>query len=440
MRDNHSAHPCAPGRRLCAWLVRAAVALAALSLGCSNDAPSGAGAPASATVTGSVTQTAALGRDFPPPKTVRRTTSGEIALGNLNGQIRALSGFIVGSPDAGVSTQRDPTGKRRRDLIELLALRAEMAGQIADLERAAELAEALPAELPDKPEGYLTRASLRSALHRFDEAWQDLDAAEARGKSPKDTRGKRIAILEARGRIQEAIELAQLARKESPSISTIGVVAVLLGELDRREEALAAFREAFEIYNDTSPFPVAWLFFRQGQFWEREGRKDLAIAYYQAATERLPAYAHAAAHHARLAPAERAEEILGTLTASSDDPEIEAVLAEKAKERKDTASAQAHAAKAAARYDELVLRHPAAFADHAAQFWLDAGGDPKRALDLARKNLTVRKTPKAYELSVLCALSAGDKQAACELGTAGIALPGASSMFREIVKGACSAP
>ena len=55
-------------------------------------------------------------------------------------------------------------------------------------------------------------------------------------------------------------------------------------------------------------------------------------------------------------------------------------------------------ARAAARYDELVARHPEAFADHAAEFWLAAGADPHRALSLASRNLEVRQTPRAHEL------------------------------------------
>jgi hypothetical protein len=55
-------------------------------------------------------------------------------------------------------------------------------------------------------------------------------------------------------------------------------------------------------------------------------------------------------------------------------------------------------ARAEARYDELVARHPKAFAHHAAEFWLEAGDDPHRALRLARTNLDVRQSPRAYEL------------------------------------------
>src|SRR5262249_4474968 len=51
--------------------------------------------------------------------------------------------------------------------------------------------------------------------------------------------------------------------------------------------------------------------------------------------------------------------------------------------------------KAAERYDALVARHPEAYADHAARFWLGAGGGPGRARLLAAKNLRGPRTPAA---------------------------------------------
>jgi hypothetical protein len=53
---------------------------------------------------------------------------------------------------------------------------------------------------------------------------------------------------------------------------------------------------------------------------------------------------------------------------------------------------------AQARYDELLARHHDAFADHAAEFWLTIGGDPERALSLARQNLSLRQTRRARAL------------------------------------------
>jgi hypothetical protein len=53
---------------------------------------------------------------------------------------------------------------------------------------------------------------------------------------------------------------------------------------------------------------------------------------------------------------------------------------------------------AAARYDELVLRHPEAFVDHAARFWLTVGGDPQRALGLVERDLTPNRAASANSL------------------------------------------
>ena len=59
-------------------------------------------------------------------------------------------------------------------------------------------------------------------------------------------------------------------------------------------------------------------------------------------------------------------------------------------------------------------QHPEAFADHAAEFWLAAGGDPEKALSLAQRNLEVRRTPRAYELVLQAALAAEETAVACD--------------------------
>ncbi|MEZ4296030.1 MAG: hypothetical protein R3B70_13725 [Polyangiaceae bacterium] len=452
------------------------MAVAALSPSCTSADP-----PAPAASGSAPPSTSAPLADSPPPLTSHPTTAGPIALGNLNGQIRTLES---------AHSKRDLTGQKRRLLIELLSLRAEMSGRLEDLERAADLAESLSdlpsaqagspsasatqakppsppgrapssgsppvsptasapgrapssGSLPVSPvtagfEDLLTRASMRAALHRFDESSTDLLEAEKRGAPPARTRKIRISIFEARGQLEQALSLAVESRTSRPGIDTWGVEAVLLGELDRRPDALAAFRSALASFRDTSPFPVAWLFFRQAQLWEREARPDLAIAYHEAALARVPTYAHAAAHLARLLPPARAESLLLPLLETSDDPDLESVLAQKLKEKGDHDSAKPHIAKAAARYDTLVARHPEAFADHAAQFWLDLGGDPKKALDLARLNLKVRKTPDAYKLAILAALEAGDRPTACALGTESLSLPHLSGILREIAKSSCA--
>ncbi len=56
----------------------------------------------------------------------------------------------------------------------------------------------------------------------------------------------------------------------------------------------------------------------------------------------------------------------------------------------------------AARYDELLIHHPAAFSDQAAAFLLTDNPrcetDSRRALELAQMNLRIRPTPRSREL------------------------------------------
>ena len=70
---------------------------------------------------------------------------------------------------------------------------------------------------------------------------------------------------------------------------------------------------------------------------------------------------------------------------------------------------------AAARYDELMVRHPEAFADHAAEFWLTVGGDFQKGRLLAEQNFAIRKTPRAYELVLQAAVATQETAAVCRI-------------------------
>ena len=89
---------------------------------------------------------------------------------------------------------------------------------------------------------------------------------------------------------------------------------------------------------------------------------------------------------------------LRPLALASDDPDYATQLARILGDAGHTEEAQTWRGRAEARYDELLARHPDAFADHAAEFWLTIGGDPDRALRLARQNLALRQTPRARAL------------------------------------------
>jgi hypothetical protein len=46
-------------------------------------------------------------------------------------------------------------------------------------------------------------------------------------------------------------------------------------------------------------------------------------------------------------------------------------------------------------FDALLLRHPLAFADHAAEFYAGSGNDRESALELVRLNVANRPTRRA---------------------------------------------
>ena len=366
---------------------------------------------------------------LPPGPHEHPTTDGGIAFGNLNGQIQVLEGDHTKDPKrVEVSLA----------LADLLGFRGVYLSKVADYERALELTEDAVQREPTRAEAYVGRAAARSTFHLFAQATADLDEAERRGTRPSATRAARASILQAKGDLDGALALRHAVSEEVANITTLGAEAALLGELGRYDDASKVFNLALASYRNVYPFPVAWTLFQEGLMWEKAGLTARAKAFYRVAQERLPIYAHAVSHYARLEPPARAIELLTPVVAAADDPEFELALSQRLRDKGDGAEADRRLAHVRTRYDELVDRHPEAFADHAGWFWLDDGKDPAKALALAKKNLAVRTNGKAYELAVLAGIAAGSRDEACRLGTEGTKQPHASEMLRGIVGDACA--
>jgi tetratricopeptide (TPR) repeat protein len=216
-------------------------------------------------------------------------------------------------------------------------------------------------------------------------------------------------IFQALGRYDAALALRQAAAECRPDFTTLSALAGLQAERGEVAEAERLFSAARRRYQGVSPFPVAMLDFQRGLIWLAQGDLQAARASFEAAQERLPAYVPALGHlaevEATLGEREMAISRLRPLAISSDDPDYAGQLAGLLSEAGQFKEAGQWRARAVARYDELIERHPAAFADHAAEFWLTAGADAERALPLARQNLAFRQTPRAYSLFHRAALA-----------------------------------
>ena len=320
-------------------------------------------------------------------------TDGTIALLNLQAQIEGLE------PDVG---RAHASVERRVAFIELITLRGLILGHIADYQKAEETAEQLVLDASTDGSAFVARARTRGVFHRFTDALDDLDRAEQLSLDSETTNGERAAVLQAVGRYAEAIAIREEAAERRPSFANVAALVGLHAERGDFDEAERMYAESRRRYHGVSPFPLALLDFQLGLTLMNEGRLDDARPLFDAARCRVPAFAPAQGHlaevEAEMGESESAVARLHSLTATSDDPDYAAQLARILGDVGRADEARHWCRLAAARYDELVASYPEAFADHAAEFWLAAGADPDKAFRLARINLEVRKTPRAYAL------------------------------------------
>ena len=375
------------------------------------------------------------------------TTDGAIALSNLQAQIAA---------EERLASYGSLTVSQRAAMVELLIMRGQFLGRIADYEQAEALAEQLVGEAPSDGRAVLARAQARTTLHRFPEALADLTEAERLGVNSDRCAAVRATIFQASGRYDEALAIRQHLAQVRPDIRSLGAEAAVRAERGEIDEAERLFAKARQQYRDVSPFPVVWLYFQQGLMWMWEENLERARVAFEAACARLPGYAAAQGHlaivEAALARRERTMAVFHTwmqkedleqarkrpqvthtgeaaavgryeqaiallrqLANSSDDPEYASQLARLLKEVGQLDEAHHWREVAAVRYDELMVRHPEAFADHAADFWLTVGGDAQKGRLLAEKNFAIRKTPRAYELVLHAAVATQETTAVCRV-------------------------
>lgn len=321
-------------------------------------------------------------------------TDGELAMNNLQAQIAGQERQLMNGSRAAVGD--------RVELIELAVLRGQILGHISDYEWAATVAEQLTQDAYTDGLSFVARARTRSLFHRFADALDDLDTAQQLGADPAIVDAERASVFQAIGRYEPALAIYTEAAKRRADFGSFGALATLHAERGDISIAERFFDESLDHYRGVSPFPLALLYFRRGLMWLEEDELEHAQSWFEAAIRLLPAYSAAQGHLAEVEAAsgelDAAIARLLPLTTSSDDPDYAASLARVLRDAGRVDEASGWRNKAATRYHELLVRHPEAFADHAAEFWLEAGKDAAQALRCAKLNLEVRQTPRSKAL------------------------------------------
>jgi tetratricopeptide (TPR) repeat protein len=383
------------------------VSVCLILLGCADEqkaVPAGS-APASSVSSAPAPSASAA----PPASTLEmpqggvKTTSPNIALSNLDGQIRKAEEDLA----------KQDSIEKRAQVFGLVGARFQVTSKLDDYSRMLKVSDVKLGEGATFDEVMLF-ARGRSAAHEFEEALAALERAKTLASKEQVTSvtSKRAAVLLALGRYEEALPLAETVARLEPSLSSFADQGAILAAMGEVAAAEKIFVQAETLYRSVSPFPLAHLYFDRGQMFEKSGDLASATALYQAAIKRLPEHAHAAVHLAPLLPPSEGIALLDAVAAMTDSADV---FAQRGVLQNIVAKGKGDAdlAKAQALYDEAMNRHPKAFADHAGWFYVNVGVDPRKALAAAKINASVRKTADSVELLLAAAELAKDDAELC---------------------------
>ena len=322
-------------------------------------------------------------------------------------------------------------------IVEQEQLTAQFTGDLAAFDRLEMLANELGQREPESARAALIAAQAACLTHRFAHARQSLAVAVARGTPPDIADRLALSIDQATGTDLPVVLAARRERAARPRHWDEQIpLGALLADLGDFAGAERTYLHALRTYPDVAPFSLAWLSFQLGVLWGESApvsQPERAATWYRTAIDYMPGYVKARLHLAEICLGRgRANEARSLLTPvqASGDPEVAWRLADIAQAAGDSAEAIVQLAAARDGFESLLAKHPLAFADHGAEFYLGSGDDPRRALELARLNLANRPTLRAFEQAVEAARAAGDSNAAGRLRHEASELWGSPVAFR----------
>ena len=357
-----------------------------------------------------------------------QTTDGEIAVINLeSARRRAWTRFFADPLREGVA----------ETVVEQEQLTAQFVGDVQALDRLEALVGHLAQVEAASARAALIQAQIASMMHRFAEARHFLARADLGGALSADVNRVLLNVDQACGANLDKVldERRETARKCGRTEDLVALGA-LLADLREFTDADRIYGHALEVYQDVSPFPVAWVCFQLGMLWGElvpEPQTDRAARWYRTAIDCLPSYTKARVHLAEIySSSGRASDAEALLipAISSGDPEVRWRLADVLALQKRYAEAEVHMQAARFGFEALLGRHLLAFADHGAEFYAGSGDNWRRALQLARINVANRPTLRAFEQAHHIAVNAGDTAAAAQILAEARVRWGGASAFR----------
>jgi tetratricopeptide (TPR) repeat protein len=333
-----------------------------------------------------------------------------------NGAVAALVPTLPPSPDPVAEVRAiDERILRLREqprevgtLVATLLERATIRGELEDYQEVLARSARWVEDAPRDQAAWRAHVQVLARVHRFAEARTALEQVKKLANDPSEWQELSASLDEATGQLERSQpvrdELARIAPSTMHLVQRAGGLAAA-GELD---DALAIMPGAAAALHDNAPELMSWLLFQWGRLYEQKGEPAAARDFYAAARDRLPTLeitAHLAQSMVASGDATAASAVVDAALVDQRHPELLGLAVQLGHGEL--------AAEAAEAWERYLLALPEAFADHAARFYLGAGNNAPRALELARKNLANRDTHEARALVVEAALAAGDASTAC---------------------------
>ncbi len=278
--------------------------------------------------------------------------------------------------------------------------RAQLSGRYDDFREARRLFAAAFARAPERAGPFLGRASLRSTLHQFALAEEDLAAAEAGAVVVERTRqtieAARADIAFAKGDYAAAEEVFR-RNAEAPSASATDIArfASYQWKTGLREEADATLLRARESVRFDAARTIAWVELQRGLIDLEAAAYQDALRHYRRADEAFSGWylvqEHIAETLGELGRRDEAIAIYRDVIARTESPELMGALAGllAAGNPVEQTEATTLIARAEALYEDRLREFPEALAGHAFDHFLEHGA-PDRAVSLAERNHELR--------------------------------------------------